>query len=92
MSSLQPIIVVYLFYCRSHIESAGHTCELRDAAEFQSPAEVAGLVSRNPPFEGALAIHLFRAGRLLLGKHPRCYMICLLVSIPSFHCVYQNNS
>ncbi|XP_030272396.1 glycosyltransferase 1 domain-containing protein 1 isoform X1 [Sparus aurata] len=52
---------------RSHIESAGHTCELRDAAEFQSPAEVAGLVSRNPPFEGALAIHLFRAGRLLLG-------------------------
>ncbi|XP_036953035.1 glycosyltransferase 1 domain-containing protein 1 [Acanthopagrus latus] len=52
---------------RSHIESAGHTCELRDAAEFQSPAEVAGLVSRNPPFEGVLAIHLFRAGRLLLG-------------------------
>ncbi|XP_044051674.1 glycosyltransferase 1 domain-containing protein 1 isoform X1 [Siniperca chuatsi] len=51
---------------RSHIESAGHTCELRDAAEFQSPAEVANLVSRNPPFEGALAIHLFRAGRLLL--------------------------
>ncbi|XP_022612093.1 glycosyltransferase 1 domain-containing protein 1 isoform X1 [Seriola dumerili] len=51
---------------RSHIESAGHTCELRDAAEFQSPAEVANLVSQNPPFEGALAIHLFRAGRLLL--------------------------
>lgn len=51
---------------RSHIESAGHTCELRDAAEFQSSAEVANLVSRNPPFEGALAIHLFRAGRLLL--------------------------
>ncbi|XP_035514530.1 glycosyltransferase 1 domain-containing protein 1 isoform X2 [Morone saxatilis] len=51
---------------RSHIESAGHTCELRDAAEFQSPAEVANLVSQNPPFEGALAIHLYRAGRLLL--------------------------
>ncbi|XP_038560664.1 glycosyltransferase 1 domain-containing protein 1 [Micropterus salmoides] len=51
---------------RSHIESAGHTCELRDAAEFQSPAEVANLVSRNPPFEGALAIHLYKAGRLLL--------------------------
>ncbi|XP_042343903.1 glycosyltransferase 1 domain-containing protein 1 [Plectropomus leopardus] len=51
---------------RSHIESAGHTCELRDAAEFRSPAEVANLVSQNPPFEGALAIHLFRAGRLLL--------------------------
>ncbi|XP_071338441.1 glycosyltransferase 1 domain-containing protein 1 isoform X2 [Trachinotus anak] len=51
---------------RYHIESAGHTCELRDAAEFQSPAAVANLVSQNPPFEGALAIHLFRAGRLLL--------------------------
>ncbi|KAA8592791.1 glycosyltransferase 1 domain-containing protein 1 isoform X1 [Etheostoma spectabile] len=51
---------------RSHIESAGHTCELRDARDFQSPAEVANLISLNPPFEGALAIHLFRAGRLLL--------------------------
>ncbi|XP_022048844.2 glycosyltransferase 1 domain-containing protein 1 [Acanthochromis polyacanthus] len=51
---------------RSYIESAGHTCELRDAGEFQSPADVANLVSQNPPFEGALAIHLFRAGRLLL--------------------------
>ncbi|XP_051277650.1 glycosyltransferase 1 domain-containing protein 1 isoform X2 [Dicentrarchus labrax] len=51
---------------RSHIESAGHTCDLRDAAEFQSPAEVANLVSQSPPFEGALAIHLYRAGRLLL--------------------------
>ncbi|KAM8885524.1 glycosyltransferase 1 domain-containing protein 1 isoform 2-T2 [Spinachia spinachia] len=51
---------------RSHIESAGHTCELRDAAAFQSSAEVASLISRHPPFEGALAIHLFRAGSLLL--------------------------
>ncbi|XP_017272664.1 glycosyltransferase 1 domain-containing protein 1 isoform X3 [Kryptolebias marmoratus] len=51
---------------RSYIESAGHTCELRDAGQFQSPAEVAHLVSRNPPYEGALAIHVFKAGRLLL--------------------------
>ncbi|XP_059193168.1 glycosyltransferase 1 domain-containing protein 1 [Centropristis striata] len=51
---------------RSHIESAGHTCELRDAAEFQSPAEVANLISQNPPFEAVLAIHLFKAGKLLL--------------------------
>uniref|UniRef100_UPI003AACAE1C glycosyltransferase 1 domain-containing protein 1 isoform X1 n=1 Tax=Centroberyx gerrardi TaxID=166262 RepID=UPI003AACAE1C len=51
---------------RSHIESAGHTCELRDASEFQSSAEVANLVAQNPPFEGAVAIHLFKAGRLLL--------------------------
>ncbi|XP_047238206.1 glycosyltransferase 1 domain-containing protein 1 isoform X7 [Girardinichthys multiradiatus] len=51
---------------RSHIESAGHTCELRDVADFLSPSDVAHLVSQNPPFQGALAIHLFKAGRLLL--------------------------
>ncbi|XP_013862611.1 glycosyltransferase 1 domain-containing protein 1 isoform X2 [Austrofundulus limnaeus] len=54
---------------RSYIESAGHTCELRDAGEFQSPAEVAHLVNRDPPYEGALAIHVFKAGRLLLDVH-----------------------
>ncbi|XP_029016557.1 glycosyltransferase 1 domain-containing protein 1 isoform X2 [Betta splendens] len=51
---------------RVHIESAGHTCELRDAAEFQSPAEVTNLISQKPAFDGALAIHLFKAGRHLL--------------------------
>ncbi|RVE68429.1 hypothetical protein OJAV_G00092450 [Oryzias javanicus] len=51
---------------RSHIESAGHICELRDAGEFQSSADVNSLVTHYPPFEGALAIHLYRAGRLLL--------------------------
>ncbi|CAG5920954.1 unnamed protein product [Menidia menidia] len=50
---------------RSYIESAGHTCELRDTKEFHSSADVADLLSRSP-FEGALAIHLFKAGRLLL--------------------------
>ncbi|KAM4746582.1 glycosyltransferase 1 domain-containing protein 1 isoform 2-T2 [Anableps anableps] len=54
---------------RSHIESAGHSCELRDVADFHSPSDVAHLVSQNPPFEGALAIHLFKAGRLLLDLH-----------------------
>uniref|UniRef100_A0A3P8PVW3 Glycosyl transferase family 1 domain-containing protein n=1 Tax=Astatotilapia calliptera TaxID=8154 RepID=A0A3P8PVW3_ASTCA len=51
---------------RSYIESAGHTCELRDAREFQSPADVVNLVSEHPKFEAALAIHLFKAGRLLM--------------------------
>uniref|UniRef100_A0A3B3VXP5 Glycosyltransferase 1 domain containing 1 n=1 Tax=Poecilia latipinna TaxID=48699 RepID=A0A3B3VXP5_9TELE len=46
--------------------SAGHSCELRDVADFHSPSDVAHLVSQNPPFEAALAIHLFKAGRLLL--------------------------
>ncbi|XP_061624747.1 glycosyltransferase 1 domain-containing protein 1 isoform X1 [Phyllopteryx taeniolatus] len=51
---------------RSYIESAGHTCELRHVEEFESSSDVANLVSQNPQFEGALAIHLFKAGRLLL--------------------------
>ncbi|XP_020561788.1 glycosyltransferase 1 domain-containing protein 1 isoform X2 [Oryzias latipes] len=51
---------------RSHIESAGHICELRHAGEFQSSADVNSLLSQDPPFQGALAIHLYRAGRLLL--------------------------
>lgn len=51
---------------RNYIESAGHTCELRDAGEFESSAEVAQLISQDPLFNGALAIHLFKAGRLLL--------------------------
>lgn len=51
---------------RDYIESAGHTCELRDAAEFQSSEEVSQLIMQEPPYDGALAIHLFKAGRLLL--------------------------
>lgn len=61
------------FIFRDYIECAGHTCELRDAAEFQSAADVVQLISQNPPFDGALAIHLFKAGRLLLGEHPFTY-------------------
>ncbi|KAJ3603814.1 hypothetical protein NHX12_028555 [Muraenolepis orangiensis] len=57
-------------YHRTHIESAGHTCVLRDASDFKSSAEVAKFVTQTPPFEGALAIHLFKAGRLLLGNAP----------------------
>uniref|UniRef100_A0A8D2ZPD6 Glycosyltransferase 1 domain containing 1 n=1 Tax=Scophthalmus maximus TaxID=52904 RepID=A0A8D2ZPD6_SCOMX len=37
---------------------------------------MADLLSQTPPFEGALAIHLFRAGRLLLGK-PVSQYACL---------------
>ncbi|XP_056132103.1 glycosyltransferase 1 domain-containing protein 1 isoform X2 [Lampris incognitus] len=51
---------------RAHIESAGHACEVRDVSEFQSSAEVAHLVTQKPPYEAALGIHLFKAGRLLL--------------------------
>ncbi|XP_054628605.1 glycosyltransferase 1 domain-containing protein 1 isoform X2 [Dunckerocampus dactyliophorus] len=51
---------------RSYIESAGHICELRHAEEFQSSSDVANMLSQNLEFDGALAIHLFKAGRLLL--------------------------
>ncbi|XP_030641747.1 glycosyltransferase 1 domain-containing protein 1 [Chanos chanos] len=50
---------------RDHIESAGHTCVLRDTREFSSPSDVATLLTKES-FEGALAIHLFKGGRLLL--------------------------
>ncbi|KAG9270532.1 glycosyltransferase 1 domain-containing protein 1 [Astyanax mexicanus] len=51
---------------RDHIESAGHTCVLRDVADFKSASEVAQLMNQDGPFEGALAIHIFKGGRLLL--------------------------
>ncbi|XP_077456374.1 glycosyltransferase 1 domain-containing protein 1 isoform X1 [Stigmatopora argus] len=51
---------------RSYIESAGHTCELRHVHEFQSSSDIANLLSQNPQFDGVLAIHLYKAGRLLL--------------------------
>ncbi|KAJ8263231.1 hypothetical protein COCON_G00156880 [Conger conger] len=53
---------------RVHIESAGHLCVLRDILDFNSPADVASLVTGEPSFEGALAIHLYKGGRLLLGS------------------------
>ncbi|KAI1900877.1 hypothetical protein AGOR_G00054370 [Albula goreensis] len=53
---------------REHIESSGHICVLRDIVDFKSPADVAALVAQEPSFEGALAIHLYKGGRLLLGS------------------------
>ncbi|XP_060787159.1 glycosyltransferase 1 domain-containing protein 1 [Neoarius graeffei] len=53
---------------RDHIESAGHVCALRDTREFSSASEVTLLMSQaQEPFDAALAIHLFKGGRLLLG-------------------------
>ncbi|KAK3565887.1 hypothetical protein QTP86_019644 [Hemibagrus guttatus] len=52
---------------RDHIESAGHVCVLRDTRDFNSASEVKLLMSQDPePFDAALAIHLFKGGRLLL--------------------------
>ncbi|XP_028851101.1 glycosyltransferase 1 domain-containing protein 1 isoform X2 [Denticeps clupeoides] len=51
---------------RSHIEAAGHTCVLRDTADFPSPRDVADVMTQDPSLRGALAIHLYKGGRLLL--------------------------
>ncbi|KAM5237611.1 glycosyltransferase 1 domain-containing protein 1 [Ctenodactylus gundi] len=51
---------------RHHVEAAGHTCILKDALDFGSPLEVAHLISVEH-VDAALALHLFRGGRLLQG-------------------------
>nr|XP_033812285.1 glycosyltransferase 1 domain-containing protein 1 isoform X2 [Geotrypetes seraphini] len=51
---------------KDHLEAAGHRCVLKDANSFASPAEVADLITEEN-FEVALAIHLYKGGRLLLG-------------------------
>lgn len=52
---------------RSHLQAAGHSCVLRDAFMYQSPAEIAALTNAEQ-FDAALAIHLYKAGRLLQGS------------------------
>ncbi|XP_004690695.1 PREDICTED: glycosyltransferase 1 domain-containing protein 1 [Condylura cristata] len=51
-----------------HLEAAGHVCILKDALDFESPAEVASLVQARQ-VDAALALHLYRGGRLLQGLH-----------------------
>ncbi|KAM6166409.1 glycosyltransferase 1 domain-containing protein 1 [Erethizon dorsatum] len=51
---------------RGHLEAAGHCCVLRDASDFASPSDVADLLEAQH-FEVALALHLYRGGRLLQG-------------------------
>uniref|UniRef100_A0A672TEB9 Glycosyltransferase 1 domain containing 1 n=1 Tax=Sinocyclocheilus grahami TaxID=75366 RepID=A0A672TEB9_SINGR len=51
---------------RNHIVAAGHTCVLCDTREFRSASDVSSLMMQEPRFQAALAIHLFKGGRLLL--------------------------
>ncbi|XP_064235646.1 glycosyltransferase 1 domain-containing protein 1 isoform X2 [Aotus nancymaae] len=51
---------------RAHLEAAGHVCVLKDAFDFESPSEIANLILAEN-CEAALALHLYRAGRLLQG-------------------------
>ncbi|NWS11845.1 GL1D1 protein, partial [Pachyramphus minor] len=52
---------------RSHLHAAGHICVLKDAFMYESPAEIADLTSTDK-FDAALAIHLYKGGRLLQGS------------------------
>ncbi|XP_040203308.1 glycosyltransferase 1 domain-containing protein 1 isoform X3 [Rana temporaria] len=52
---------------KSHLEAAGHECDLRDASTLESPLEVARLISQKK-FDAGLVIHLYKAGKLLLGN------------------------
>uniref|UniRef100_A0A8C3QUR3 Glycosyltransferase 1 domain containing 1 n=1 Tax=Cyanoderma ruficeps TaxID=181631 RepID=A0A8C3QUR3_9PASS len=51
----------------NHLHAAGHTCVLKDAFLYESPAEIADLTSTDK-FDAALAIHLYKGGRLLQGS------------------------
>jgi len=61
--------VYVCFGCRNHIVAAGHTCVLCDTREFSSASDVSSLMTQER-VEAALAIHLFKGGRLLLGTSP----------------------
>lgn len=61
-------VLFYLFqWWRNHLHAAGHICVLKDAFMYESPAEVANLTSTEK-FDAALAIHLYKGGRLLQGN------------------------
>ncbi|XP_054029183.1 glycosyltransferase 1 domain-containing protein 1 [Dryobates pubescens] len=52
---------------QNHLHAAGHTCVLKDAFMYESPTEIANLTSTDM-FDAALAIHLYKGGRLLQGS------------------------
>ncbi|KAM9526785.1 glycosyltransferase 1 domain-containing protein 1 isoform 6-T7 [Guaruba guarouba] len=52
---------------QNHLHAAGHICVLKDAFMYESQTEIANLISTDK-FDGALAIHLYKGGRLLQGS------------------------
>ncbi|XP_076208955.1 glycosyltransferase 1 domain-containing protein 1 isoform X2 [Aptenodytes patagonicus] len=52
---------------QNHLHAAGHICVLKDAFMYESPTEIANLASADK-FDAALAIHLYKGGRLLQGS------------------------
>ncbi|XP_066187870.1 glycosyltransferase 1 domain-containing protein 1 isoform X1 [Sylvia atricapilla] len=52
---------------QNHLQAAGHSCVLKDAFLYESAAEIANLTCTEE-FDAALAIHLYKGGRLLQGS------------------------
>ncbi|XP_053557829.1 glycosyltransferase 1 domain-containing protein 1 isoform X2 [Bombina bombina] len=52
---------------KHHLEAAGHTIVLKDATAIESSSEVSKLIFKEN-IEGALVIHLYKAGRFILGN------------------------
>eukprot|EP00071_Canis_lupus_P032805 XP_022266362.1 glycosyltransferase 1 domain-containing protein 1 isoform X4 [Canis lupus familiaris] len=52
--------------CREHLEAAGHICLLKDTSDLESSSEIAHFIKAEK-LEAALALHLYRGGRLLQG-------------------------
>uniref|UniRef100_A0A4W2HZJ1 Glycosyltransferase 1 domain-containing protein 1 n=1 Tax=Bos indicus x Bos taurus TaxID=30522 RepID=A0A4W2HZJ1_BOBOX len=52
---------------RDHLEAAGHVCILKDAFDFESPSEISNFIKAEN-LEAAVALHLYRGGRLLQGN------------------------
>ncbi|KAI4557275.1 hypothetical protein MJT46_013954 [Ovis ammon polii x Ovis aries] len=52
---------------RDHLEAAGHVCILKDAFDFESPSEISSFIKAEN-LEAAVALHLYRGGRLLQGN------------------------
>ncbi|XP_061866005.1 glycosyltransferase 1 domain-containing protein 1 isoform X1 [Colius striatus] len=52
---------------QQHLHAAGHICVLKDAFMYESPTEIGNLTSTGK-FDAALAIHLYKGGRLLQGS------------------------
>uniref|UniRef100_A0A8I3SCL7 Glycosyltransferase 1 domain-containing protein 1 n=1 Tax=Canis lupus familiaris TaxID=9615 RepID=A0A8I3SCL7_CANLF len=52
--------------CMEHLEAAGHICLLKDTSDLESSSEIAHFIKAEK-LEAALALHLYRGGRLLQG-------------------------
>ncbi|XP_057270933.1 glycosyltransferase 1 domain-containing protein 1 isoform X4 [Pezoporus wallicus] len=65
--SINVLILGTIRMNRNHLHAAGHICVLKDAFMYESQTEIANLISTDK-FDGALAIHLYKGGRLLQGS------------------------